>query len=125
MDKINFQNDVTKVNADTFNTFQNNIDEAKAEKSEQIKTSVYINEFTNVSTSTNVAFKTMFPNLSLDKVVCFNIEIVNVYETWDRVYANILRQTEAPTSGRSGELQIRSYASTQNVVVRVTAFYRE
>lgn len=94
-------------------------------KKEQIKTAVYINEFTNVSTSTNVAFKTMFPNLSLDKVVCFNIEIVNVYETWDRVYAHILRQAEAPTSGRSGELQIRSYASTQNVVVRVTAFYRE
>lgn len=124
MDKINFQNGVTKVNADTFNTFQNNIDEAKAEKSEQIKIAVYINEFTNVSTSTNVAFKTMFPNLSLDKVICFNIEIVNVYETWDRVYANILRQPEAPTSARSGELQIRSYASTQNVVVRVTAFYK-
>lgn len=28
MDKINFQNDVTKVNADTFNTFQNNINDA-------------------------------------------------------------------------------------------------
>lgn len=27
MDKINFQNGVTKVNADTFNTFQANIDE--------------------------------------------------------------------------------------------------
>ena len=124
MEKINFQNGVTKVNADTFNTFQNNIDEAKAEKSEQIKAAVYINEFANVSTSTNVAFKTMFPNLSLDKVVCFNIEIINVYETWDRTYAHILYQSEAPTSGRSGELQIRSYASTQNVVVRVTAFYR-
>lgn len=92
---------------------------------EQIKTAVYINEFINVSTSTNVSFKTMFPNLSLDKIVCFNIEIVNVYETWDRVYANILRQQDAPTSGRSGELQIRSFASTQNVMVRVTAFYKE
>lgn len=28
MDKINFQNGVTKVNADTFNTFQNNIEES-------------------------------------------------------------------------------------------------
>lgn len=28
MKKINFQNDVTKVNAETFNTFQNNIEEA-------------------------------------------------------------------------------------------------
>lgn len=28
MDKINFQNGVTKVNADTFNTFQNNIEKA-------------------------------------------------------------------------------------------------
>ena len=27
MDKINFQNGVTKVNADTFNTFQNNIEQ--------------------------------------------------------------------------------------------------
>lgn len=27
MDKINFQNGVTKLNADTFNTFQNNINE--------------------------------------------------------------------------------------------------
>lgn len=92
---------------------------------EQIKTAVYINEFINVSTSTNVAFKTMFPNLSLNEVVCFNIEIVNVYETWDRTYAHILYQPEAPTSGRTGELQIRSYASIQNIVVRVTAFYRE
>lgn len=94
-------------------------------KKEQIKTAVYMNEFINVSTSTNVAFKTMFPNLSLDKVVCFNIEIVNAYETWDRVYAHILYLSGTQTSGRSGELQIRSYASTQNVVVRVTAFYKE
>ena len=101
MDKINFQNGVTKVNADTFNTFQNNIDEAKAEKSEQIKTAVYINKFINVSTSTNVDFSTMFPNLTLSKVICFNIEIIDVYNTWDRVYANILS---------NGQLQIRSYA---------------
>ena len=92
---------------------------------EQIKTAVYIKEFVKVSTSTNVAFKTMFPNLSLDKVVCFNIEIVNVYETWDRTYAHILYIPSAPTSKRNGELQIRSYASTQNIAVRVTAFYRE
>lgn len=92
---------------------------------EQIKTAVYIKEFINVSTSTNVAFKTMFPNLSLDKIVCFNIEIVNVYETWDRTYAHILYIPSAPTSERNGELQIRSFASIQNVVVRVTAFYKE
>lgn len=94
-------------------------------KKEQIKTAVYINEFINVSTSTNVAFKTMFPNLTLSQVICFNTEIINVYETWDRTYAHILYQSEAPTSGRTGELQIRSYASIQNIVVRVTAFYRE
>lgn len=115
MDKINFQNGVTPVNADTFNTFQNNIDEAKAEKSEQIKTAVYINKFINVNTSTNVDFNTMFPNLSLDKVVCFNIEVVDVYETWDRVFANILT---------TGQLQVRSFAVTQNIEVRVTAFYK-
>ena len=28
MDKINFQNGVTKVNADTFNTFQNNVEKS-------------------------------------------------------------------------------------------------
>lgn len=33
MDKINFQNEVTKVNADTFNTFQNNINKGKVDKS--------------------------------------------------------------------------------------------
>ena len=32
MDKINFQNGVTKVNADTFNTFQNNIEKAIEEQ---------------------------------------------------------------------------------------------
>lgn len=32
MDKINFQNGVTKVNADTFNTFQNNINKGKVDK---------------------------------------------------------------------------------------------
>lgn len=90
-----------------------------------VKTAVYIHEFTNVSTSTNVAFKTMFPNLSLDKVICFNVEIINVYKTWDRTYAHILYISGSPTSKRSGELQIRSYASIQNVAVRVTAFYRE
>ena len=34
MDKINFQNGVTKLNKDTFDTFQNNIDTAKAEQSD-------------------------------------------------------------------------------------------
>ena len=115
MDKINFQNGVTKVNADTFNTFQNNIDEAKAEKSEQIKTETYQGSFTNVSTTTNVDFSTMFPNLSLSQVICFNIEIIDVYNTWDRVYANILS---------NGQLQIRSYAEKQDIKVRVTAFYK-
>lgn len=33
MDKINFQNEVTKVNADTFTTFQNNINKGKVDKS--------------------------------------------------------------------------------------------
>ena len=112
------KNKMIPITKQTKNQINNN-------EKEQIKTAVYINEFINVSTSTNVAFKTMFPNLSLDKVVCFNIEIVNVYETWDRTYAHILYQSENPTSGRSGELQIRNYASIQNVVVRVTAFYRE
>ena len=115
MDKINFQNGVTKVNADTFTTFQNNIDEAKAEKSEQIKTVTYQEKFSNVSTATNIDFLTMFPNLTLSQVICFNIEITDVYDTWDRVFANILT---------TGQLQVRSYNQTQEVTVRVTAFYK-
>lgn len=119
MNKINFQNGVTKVNADTFTTFQNNIDEAKAEKSEQIKTAVKLIAFGSVGgdsiTGANITFNEMFPNLNLNQVICFNIEIVDVYETWDRVTAHILT---------NGTLQIRSYTSTQNVSVRVTAFYK-
>lgn len=119
MDKINFQNGVTKVNADTFNTFQNNIDEAKAEKSEQIKTAVKSMVFDSVggdsTTGANITFNEMFPNLNLNQVICFNIEIVDVYETWDRVTAHILP---------NGTLQIRSYLKTQQVSVRVTAFYK-
>ena len=41
MDKINFQNGVTKVNADTFNTFQNNIDNGKINT--ELLTDVYSN----------------------------------------------------------------------------------
>lgn len=115
MDKINFQNGVTKVNADTFTTFQNNIDEAKAEKSEQIKTATYTKALTYVSTTTNIDFSTMFPNLTLSQVICFNTEITNVDTTWDRVFANVIP---------NGQLQVRSYAQTQELTVRVTAFYK-
>lgn len=38
MDKINFQNDVTKVNADTFNTFQTNIENAINEVDSNVTT---------------------------------------------------------------------------------------
>lgn len=115
MDKINFQNGVTKVNADTFTTFQNNIDEAKAEKSEQIKTATYTKDLISVSTTTNIDFSTMFPNLTLSQVICFNIEITNANDTWDRVFAHIIS---------NGQLQVRSYAQTQELSVKVTAFYK-
>lgn len=82
---------------------------------QQIKTATYEGSFTNVSTTTNVDFSTMFPNLSLSQVICFNIEIIDVYNTWDRVYANILS---------TGQLQVRSYAEKQDIKVRVTAFYK-
>ena len=35
MNKINFQNGVTKVNAETFTTFQNNIDNAISDVAKQ------------------------------------------------------------------------------------------
>lgn len=87
---------------------------------EQIKTAVKLMSFTSVGgdsiTGANITFNEMFPNLKQNQVICFNVEIVDVYDTWDRVTANILA---------SGTLQIRSYLKTQKVDVRVTAFYRE
>lgn len=87
---------------------------------EQIKTAVKSMILDSVGgdsvTGANITFNAMFPNLNQNQVICFNIEIVDVYETWDRVAAHILVD---------GTLQIRSYARTQQVSVRVTAFYRE
>lgn len=87
---------------------------------EQIKTAVKSMLFDSVggdsTTGANITFNEMFPNLNPNQVICFNIEIVDVYETWDRVTAHILA---------NGTLQIRSYLKTQQVSVRVTAFYRE
>ena len=87
---------------------------------EQIKTAVKSMLFDSVggdsTTGANITFNEMFPNLNLNQVICFNVEITDVYETWDRVTAHILAD---------GTLQIRSYLKTQQVAVRVTAFYRE
>lgn len=82
---------------------------------QQIKVATYTKALTSVSTTTNIDFSTMFPNLSLSQVICFNIEITNVDVTWDRVFAHILT---------SGQLQVRSYAQTQELTVKVTAFYK-
>lgn len=87
---------------------------------EQIKTAVKSMLFDSVggdsTTGANITFNEMFPNLNLNQVICFNVEITDVYETWDRVTVHILAD---------GTLQIRSYLKTQQVAVRVTAFYRE
>ena len=84
---------------------------------DEIKTAIYRGTFNVISSSitTNVDFSTMFPNLSLSQIICFNIEIANVYDTWNGVFANIIP---------SGQLQVRSYNQTQEVTVRVTAFYK-
>lgn len=86
---------------------------------DKIKTQVYEASFLLVSTSTNVSFNEMFPSLNYEDVICFNTEIINVEATWDRTYANILKDNK-----RNGTLQIRSYSVTQPVAVRVTAFYK-
>lgn len=92
----------------------------KNDEKEQIKTAVYINVFASVggdpATGVNITFNEMFSNLNKDQVICFNVEIIDVYETWDRVTAHILD---------NGILQIRSYLKTQQVSIRVTAFYKE
>lgn len=88
-------------------------------------TKTYTATFDNVgnssATAPNIPFSTMFPNLSLSDVICFNTEILDVYSTWDRTYANVLMAMNG--SGEQGTLQVRSYAQTQTVSVRVTAFY--
>lgn len=108
----------TPLNAENLNNNFNELN--KAIEQEKLKTQVYEGLFTNVGNSSetgvNVDFSTMFPNLSLGDVICFNVEITDVYETWDRTYANVLSST--------GTLQIRSYAMTQGIAVCVTAFYR-
>ena len=63
MEKINFQNGVTKVNADTFNTFQNNINDAiSLMKIETLKAENPIGhirfETTNINPSTYLGFGT-------------------------------------------------------------------
>lgn len=87
---------------------------------EQIKTAVKSMLCDSVggdsATGANITFNEMFPNLDQKQVICFDVEITDVYETWDRVTAHILA---------NGTLQIRSYLKTQQVSVRVTAFYRE
>lgn len=92
----------------------------KNDEKQQIKTAVKLMSFTSIggdsTTGANITFNEMFPNLNKNQVICFCVEIIDVYETWDRVTAHILAD---------GMLQVRSYLKTQQVSVRVTAFYRE
>ena len=53
MDKINFQNGITKVNADTFTTFQNNIEKAIND----ISSTTVIDNLTNTSTTDALSAK--------------------------------------------------------------------
>lgn len=94
----------------------NNVYEEFIGKEEALHESVFEASLPDVETNTNVSFIEMFPGLNLDDVICFNIEIIDVYSTWDRTYAHILKKT--------GVLQVRSYAEKQSVAVRVTAFYK-
>lgn len=63
MDKINFQNGVTKVNADTFNTFQNNIETAISSTESTIST-INSNVETKVSKDTTIADIALSSNIS-------------------------------------------------------------
>ena len=119
MDKIKFVNNGhPAINDTNLNQMQNNFENdlnTKANKTDIIKTATYIGNLTSVSTKTNIEFATMFPNLSLSQIICFNIEITNVNDTWNGVFANIIP---------NGQLQVRSYNQTQEVTVKVTAFYK-
>lgn len=65
MIKINFQNDVTKVNEDTMNTFQDNIEDAINIMSTKKQTS-YISDNTAKGAIVNVPFYYIVGNGSLD-----------------------------------------------------------
>lgn len=65
MIKINFQNDVTKVNEDTMNTFQNNIEDAINIMSTKKQTS-YISDNTAKGAIVNVPFYYIVGDGSLD-----------------------------------------------------------
>lgn len=65
MIKINFQNDVTKVNEDTMNTFQDNIEDAINIMSTKKQTS-YISDNTAKGARVNVPFYYIVGNGSLD-----------------------------------------------------------
>lgn len=145
MNKILFKNkgetDAVPINASNLNLLQDNVENEmnankitvnttekesssevyscsyiNSEMNDFVKTAVWKQEYLEVGTSLNVPFNTMFPNLSLSKVICFIAEIVNVDKTWDRTYANIL--------GSNGTLQVRSYSQQQTLTVRVTALYK-
>lgn len=145
MNKILFKNkgetDAVPINASNLNLLQDNVEnEIKANKitvnitekesssevyscsyinselNDFVKAAVWKHEYLEVGTSLNIPFNTMFPNLTLSKVICFITEIVNVDKTWDRTYANIL--------GSNGTLQVRSYSQQQTLTVRVTALYK-
>lgn len=87
---------------------------------EQIKTAVKSMVLNSVGgdsvTGANITFNEMFPNLNQNQVICFNVEITDVYETWDRATAHVIP---------NGTLQVRSYLKPQQMVVKVTAFYKE
>ena len=122
MDKINFvNNSEPALSAENLNQMQDNIENGI--RAEKLKTKVFLQSFNNVGnsneTGVNVDFSTMFPNLNASDVVAINVEIINVYETWDRTFANMLyKANNIPQT-----LQIRSYATTQQITVRITAFY--
>ena len=85
MDKINFQNGVTKLNADTFNTFQNNIEKAFTEEAKITETDISANKTSYVT------------NITRAKIVNFGrIHFINIACTVSQSQVSIFNTSLRP-----------------------------
>ena len=76
MEKITFVDNVTKANADTFNTMQDNIEDAIEEKQTYSTEEQVIGTWTNGKPLYRKVISTTLPNGSTDIVVANNIQIM-------------------------------------------------
>lgn len=147
MKKINFQNDVTKVNAETFNTFQNNIEEAVVPKggtTGQILTKISNEDNkvnwtdpieTQVINSLNAESTTSALSAYQGKVLnnrLMNVEDSSIYSTEETkvgtwidgkpIYRKVIEYSTQPASGNNtfnhGILNVDKFIDIETIICR-------